>query len=198
MAESTSPSYIERAPERKQKQEPEQKQIHPLTPASQGPCVSNKEPDHASTTKSTAAVEVESRPVQGFEENRGLALALAGPGMPNSARGSGSHASHVDRFDPFVDQVMQGCGFTSRRLRPVLEAVVQLQADLGEHPATTALAMKAAWRKYVLQDTALRFKWGARKFFGEGYWKNETSWPWDNEVLKDKRNAMQAGVGSWR
>jgi hypothetical protein len=97
-----------------------------------------------------------------------------------------------------VDQVMQGCGFTAHRLRPVLAAVIEQEADKGEPPPTTALAMIAAWSSYILQGEKLRCKWGARRFFAEGYWRESESWPWDAVVLREQQVRAQASVGSYQ
>jgi hypothetical protein len=93
---------------------------------------------------------------------------------------------------------MQGCGFTAHRLRPVLAAVIEQEADKGEPPPTTALAMIAAWSSYILQGEKLRCKWGARRFFAEGYWRESESWPWDAVVLREQQVRAQASVGSYQ
>jgi len=103
-----------------------------------------------------------------------------------------------DRITVAVDQVMRGCGFTARRLRPVMAAVIQQEADKGEPPPKTALAMIAAWSSYILQGEKLRCKWGARRFFAEGYWRESESWPWDAVVLREQQVRAQASVGSYQ
>jgi hypothetical protein len=95
-----------------------------------------------------------------------------------------------------VDQVMQGGGFTRKRLRRVLEAVIRQRADLGEVPASVALAMIAAWKSYTAQGARLRARWGADKFFADGYWNKPDSWMWDSQVLADERLRSEASVGS--
>jgi hypothetical protein len=82
-----------------------------------------------------------------------------------------------------VESVMQGCGFTSNKLAPVIRKVLQRGADIGAEPATIALAMIEAWRKFMVQGDRLRFKWTAERFFGEGYWNKPDAWPWDQERL---------------
>jgi hypothetical protein len=88
--------------------------------------------------------------------------------------------------------VMQGCGFTSVRLVPVLRKVILQEADKGRIPARSAAAIMAAWKEFNRQGERLRFKWAASKFFGEGYWKNSESWPWDAQVLREE---MQTNAG---
>jgi hypothetical protein len=117
---------------------------------------------------------------------------------PEAGDRAGAESDSLLRSDCAVDQVMQGCGFTAHRLRPVLAAVIQQQADKGEPPPTTALAMIAAWRSYILQGEKLRCKWGARRFFAEGYWRESESWPWDAVVLREQHVRAQASVGSYQ
>lgn len=102
-----------------------------------------------------------------------------------------------------VDQVMRGCGFTARRLRVVIREVLCQETQDSEKPYVLALSealvgMVEAWEDFTSQGARLRFKWGARKFFAEGYWRNRESWPWDNEVLKQEQLQAQARVGSTR
>jgi hypothetical protein len=118
----------------------------------------------------------------------------------SGTKGLGTRVVRIDTtpIDLAVDQVMQGCGFTARRLRSALRAVIQQEADKGVAAPTTALAMIAAWKKYILQDSKLRVKWGARRFFEEGYWRDARSWPWDGQALRDEQRQAEARVGtSW-
>jgi hypothetical protein len=78
-----------------------------------------------------------------------------------------------------LEAVMQACGFTSKRLRPIVRSQLEQEADKGTEPASAALAMIAAWKRYAETGDQLRFKWGAVRFFAEGYWRAPTSWPWD-------------------
>jgi hypothetical protein len=88
-----------------------------------------------------------------------------------------------------AESVMQACGFTSTKLSPVIRRVLQRGADIGAEPATTALAMIDAWRKFVTQGDRLRFKWTAERFFSEGYWNKPGAWPWDAERLDAEERA---------
>jgi hypothetical protein len=153
----------------------EQKQIHPLTPASQGDCVSNEEAgDDGKTKRSTARVE------------SCMPAEIACDPSPT--------ASDVDLA---VSSIMTGCGFTKRRLRGVIKAQIELHLELGENLDDIAKRMIAAWRKYVLQDCSLRVKWGPRNFIDEGHWADERGWHWDTQLIREKRMANEARVGSW-
>ena len=98
--------------------------------------------------------------------------------------------------DLALDQVMQGCGFTARRLSTALRLVIQLEADKGIPAPTTALAMMDAWKRYITQGVNIKAKWGARRFFEEGYWRDSRSWHWDAQVLRDERIRAESRVGS--
>jgi hypothetical protein len=115
---------------------------------------------------------------------------LQKPNLANSAL-------ETPGVDAAVEQVMQGCGFTARRLGPVLREVIRQQADRGEPPPTTALAMIAAWKSYILQGSKLRVRWGARRFFAEGYWSKPDGWPWDGAALREERMQAEAQIGSY-
>ena len=123
--------------------------------------------------------------------------------LPPQAGVSGAQQTLTDAeaYEATVDQVMRGCGFTARRMRSVLCDVLRQEADESEQPLVMALslamvAMVEAWEDFTSQGARLRFKWGARRFFAEGYWRNRESWPWDNDALKQERMAMEARVGS--
>ena len=96
-----------------------------------------------------------------------------------------------------VQVVMIGCGWTDEKLRRIIAAQLDLQEQSGEGLVETSQKMIAAWKLYKQQGLRLRFKWGARKFIGEGYWSNSESWPWDAVVLREERQRANARVGTW-
>jgi hypothetical protein len=112
---------------------------------------------------------------------------------PTPQRGGGAKKtlpqedSRATRFA--IDAVMQGCGFTSTRLRKVIRDVARQEADKGVEPRTTALGMMAMWKRYAAATTTLRFKWSATRFFAEGHWHDPDSWPWDMEAIRAQQNA---------
>lgn len=99
--------------------------------------------------------------------------------------------------DSAVDQVMQACGFaaTERKLKHHLRSVIEQECEKGEPEATTALAMIAAWRDYLVDADVMRFPWGVEKFFGRGYWRNRQAWPYDDAKME---RARSASVGMYR
>lgn len=96
-----------------------------------------------------------------------------------------------------VDRVMVGCGFTARRLRRVIAEQMALEAGKEADPLTTADAMIAAWKSYQQQDCNLRVKFGARRFFEDGYWREPRSWHYDTEMIREKQRRREASAGSW-
>lgn len=105
-----------------------------------------------------------------------------------------------------VTQVMRWCGFADqvdRRLPAVLEAVILREVSESSQARAPALAqavvaMCEAWDEYSSMGEKLRFRWGARKFFGLGYWRNPESWPWDAVVLREQQVRASLSMGVWR
>lgn len=125
------------------------------------------------------------------------------PPYPPQAGESGAQQIPIDvkAYEAAIDQVMRGCGFTARRMRAVIDEVLRLEIADADGPPVMALAaamvaMVEAWEDFTSQGMRLRFKWGARRFFQEGYWRERESWPWDNEILKQERLQAGARVGS--
>jgi hypothetical protein len=100
-------------------------------------------------------------------------------------------------IDAAVEQVMHGCSFTARRLSAALRAVIEQEWDKGEHPATTALAMIDAWRRYQAARPMLATGWSAKTFYSEGHWRKPESWPYSQQALRDERMRAEAAVGSY-
>ncbi len=88
-----------------------------------------------------------------------------------------------------IDEVMRGCGFTRRRLRRVLRAVILLRMSLGEKWPLIAAAMITAWDEQKAEAHILRVRLGPEKFFGDGFWCDKDGWYWDLEKLALQRDA---------
>lgn len=126
---------------------------------------------------------------------------------PTPSRGEGGRVPkncipiRPDRedLDQAVDAVMDGCGFTARRLRLKLRAVVEQQERLPEaaSPVEIAAAMVDAWKRYTKQGARLRAHMNAGRFFEEGYWLNSQSWHWDADTLREERQSAEARAGSY-
>jgi hypothetical protein len=124
--------------------------------------------------------------------------------LPPASGGSGvlhlplavTQPAKSDALELAVDQVMFGCGFVRRRLRRVLRDALQRRADVGELPATVALAMIEAWKTALLWEAEglLRARSGPEKFFGDGEWCNPGGLRFDAQAIERTRNA-RTGIG---
>jgi Helix-turn-helix domain len=98
--------------------------------------------------------------------------------------------------DPAVvdiaEMVCERCKFTSERTFRVITEVLALERD-GAGLAETAERLVKAWENYREAAEWLRFTWGPPKFFSEGHWQDNASWPYDEERL---RRAREARVGA--
>lgn len=83
-----------------------------------------------------------------------------------------------------VDQVCSALGIANRRKRRLLAQTIELEAEKGDAPATVALRMIEAWNAQAAQSPLLRAKFGLARFFGEGIWKDQRRWCWDEERLR--------------
>ena len=92
-----------------------------------------------------------------------------------------------------ADQVCSALAVTNRRKHKLLRDVIALEAEKGDLPATIALAMIAAWNAQAVNSPVLRVKFGMARFFGEGIWKDQRRWHWDEERLRQNGHAS---VGS--
>jgi hypothetical protein len=85
-----------------------------------------------------------------------------------------------------VAQVRSALSIANVRKLKLVRQVIELEAEKGEPPPTTALAMIAAWReqgeRYARDE--LKFSFGMEKFFGLGIWKDKHAWPWDHERMR--------------
>ncbi|HVW78526.1 MAG TPA: hypothetical protein VHB45_13000 [Alloacidobacterium sp.] len=90
-----------------------------------------------------------------------------------------------------VDQVCNALSIARarKRRRRLLRDVIALEMTKGQPPPTIALAMVAAWHRQIEMGPYLRVKLGIDKFFGDGYWKDEDRWFWDEQRLREARNA---------
>lgn len=92
-----------------------------------------------------------------------------------------------------VDQVCSALAIANRRKRRLLRDVIALEAEKGDLPATVALRMIEAWKTQARRSDELRVKYGIGKFFGDGIWKDQNRWHFDENLL---RLRAEARVGS--
>jgi hypothetical protein len=46
-----------------------------------------------------------------------------------------------------------------------------------------------AWRCFLEDSDLMRYPIEAKKFFGEGIWRDQRRWPWDQAKLEHSRRA---------
>lgn len=114
------------------------------------------------------------------------------PLSPSRSEGAKSSSAAIERA---VDSVTSALGIANRRKRRLLRDVLELEAQKGDDLPTVALRMIAAWRKQADSGPMLSAKYGLAKFFGDGIWKDERRWHWNEDLL---RKQSEAAVGTWR
>ncbi len=98
-----------------------------------------------------------------------------------------------------VERLCKGCGFTAnRRLMKTLGEVISVELESDIEPFEVVKALQRSWACYQQNAKFLRFQWGAGKFYGEGYWRNSSSWPWDNQAIERERERSACSVGTQR
>ena len=80
---------------------------------------------------------------------------------------------HVD----VARRVGEECKITSFRARSEIEQQAKLELQDGRGVDDVALEMICAWRAYQEAKPRLAMTPGAEKFFGEGMWRDQSTWP---------------------
>jgi hypothetical protein len=88
--------------------------------------------------------------------------------------------------------VCQRCKLTDERTLRVIVQVLAMEQD-GTGLTETAERLVKAWENYRQEAEWLRYTWGPPKFFSQGHWQDNASWPYDEERL---RRAREARVGT--
>lgn len=156
-----------------------------------------KEPDDAGTTETGAAqVEDELRnAVSIFRGNEGAPAVCGAVRKAASRRISARGAAGGTLVEHAVDQVCSALGIANHRMYSLLRCVISLAAEKGDPPASVALAMIAAWNKQNREGALLHRRFGLRKFFGEGIWRDENRWLWNEELLRQRAGASAGSYG---
>jgi hypothetical protein len=115
-------------------------------------------------------------------------IAVTGPSEPDSVSGIPPHS--------IAQEIMKRAKITSD---PVFLAVAsQVKLEIGDGDADEELAnhiaerMVSAWTSFrdLVAAGKMEFQWTAQKFFNEGYWRDESGWPW----RKEHRNGGNHGL----
>jgi hypothetical protein len=96
-----------------------------------------------------------------------------------------------------VDQVSSALAIANRRKRKLLRNVIALECEKGEKAPTVALALIAACRKKAEMGRFL-CRCNLTEFLGEGLWKDERRWPWNQVAIREERQQAEARVGSFQ
>lgn len=99
-----------------------------------------------------------------------------------------------EQVEDAISQVCSALGISNPRKRKVIGRAIELEAEKGEQPPSTALAMIAALRRKAELSGLLR-PCGLDKFLGDGLWLDEDRWYWDKDALREDRRRVEAGVG---
>lgn len=130
------------------------------------------------------------------EEHEQVQQELNPPQPPSQAKGEEplqKSPIEQDTMKRSVDSVMTGCGFVQRRLRKILYAVMEQEAEKGIPAPGTAEAMVEAWKRYVMQELGLKWRVRPREFFEIGMWRDERMWHWDRVEL-DRMRERRVGL----
>jgi hypothetical protein len=91
-----------------------------------------------------------------------------------------------------AEMVCERCKFTSKRTLRVIVEVLAMERG-GAGLTETAERLVKTWENYRQDAEWLRYIWGPPKFFSEGHWQDNATWPYDEERL---RRAREARVGT--
>jgi hypothetical protein len=101
------------------------------------------------------------------------------------------------RVQAEAESAMLECGISNpRMMRGIVDAMrMQMQRERMS-PVEVRLMMVASWRRWRSEAEYMRHSIGPRKFFGEGYWLDETLWPVDHVRIERERQRAKASIGS--
>lgn len=160
-----------------------------------GKCLSDTSSSVSATLKTVSATQksvsatVPPHPLIGVPR-----LVPLGPPTPIVPSGEGTKA-----VEAATDQVMSALGISNRRKRAPVRKAIELAAEKGELPATIALEIIAAVRRQADLHArgVLKFQYGLAKFLGDGFWRDENRWGWDNQGIREARMRAEASVGTY-
>lgn len=120
--------------------------------------------------------------------NRGSAL-RAMVQAPDTPAGQSLH-----RASQHVLTALRITGTYGLRAQVAIVMAIDAECKRVDKPPETAAAeiaerMVASWTEYLRYEHMLRFKWQAPKFFEGGHWADHRTWPWDQGLIAEQRNA---------
>lgn len=87
--------------------------------------------------------------------------------------------------------VMQETRISGRNLRIVLEEISRNEMVAGKSADVVRDDMISAYQKFQLAKPNLQFVKGLEKFFGEGDWRDSTTWPWKERRVENPQVAAE-------
>lgn len=95
------------------------------------------------------------------------------------------------------ETAMLECGLSNPRLLRVIADAMRMQTKRERmSPIEVRLMMVASWKRWKADAEYMRHSIGPRKFFGEGYWLDETLWPLDHARIERERHRAKASIGT--
>jgi hypothetical protein len=109
-------------------------------------------------------------------------------------RDTAAEIERLQREMPTVDAardwVMRECGWVVMGRGRGVEYVIELAIRQdGREACRPASEMVKAWKKFKANHACMRFPYGPLKFIQLGLWRDERSWPWDNEKVRREAEA---------
>jgi hypothetical protein len=91
-----------------------------------------------------------------------------------------SQMNHVD----VARAVGERCGITSPRVWQAIEAQARIEITDGRTVQDVAEEMVTSWQNYQTAKPKLNAPPGAEKFFGEGMWRDQSTWNWKDSPAR--------------
>lgn len=92
---------------------------------------------------------------------------------------------------PVARQIGEHCGDISRRTLRAITQQLEIDVGRGRSPEDTAKAMKEAWEHLINFAHLLFYKPVPLAFYGNGMWRDDELWQWDQKKREQYRHATQ-------
>lgn len=113
-----------------------------------------------------------------------------------SGEGAAGRNSRELAIDRALEQLCSALAIANRRKRKLLRNVIAMECEKGVEAPTVALEIMAACRKKAEMSRFL-CRCSLTEFLGEGLWKDERRWPWNQMAIREEQKRTEARVGSW-
>lgn len=92
---------------------------------------------------------------------------------------------------PVARQIGEHCGDISRRTLRAITQQLEIDVGRGRSAEDTAKAMKEAWEHLINFAHLLFYKPVPLAFYGNGMWRDDELWQWDQKKREQYRHATQ-------